>query len=132
MAVVSMSGAEHIVEGKLVTVLAYLVVVLAMLLGWPSRGVLVLGARLTRLPQRFVAPLVAAVVTWSAISCAWRVVEGDQIPLLLLVAAYLWVGWAAQRQNVDPGGVVVALAEQSGIVLVALAGAIMAGGVRWW
>ncbi|MYE24682.1 MAG: hypothetical protein F4Y01_12200 [Gammaproteobacteria bacterium] len=122
------------------TVAAYAAVAALTLGGIPTRGVVVLGAwlnprlvsRLGEMAGRTLAPVVAGLAVWIAIAGAWRGIEGGQMPLTILVAAYLWVGWSAYRQRVVLGGMVIAAGEQAAIVLVALGGAALSLGVRWY
>ena len=122
------------------TVASYVAVAALTLGGIPTRGVVVLGAwvnprlasRLGEMAGRTLAPVVAGLTVWGAIAGAWRSVEGRQMPLTVLVAAYVWVGWSAYRQRVDLGGLVIAAGEQVAIALIALGGAAVSLGVRWY
>lgn len=113
----------------LVTAASYAVVTIAALVGLPTRAALAISRNLGGAWWR-AGPILAACLVWGAISLVWRLVEGEQIPLTIYVAAFLWVGWSAQRVGVPLGGVWIAAGEQAAIMLTAVAWGIGAGAVR--
>ena len=115
----------------LITVASYAVVLAAVLCGLPTLAAFPAGLLLCNLPGRIVGPLLSSAFVWGGIAYAWQWVEGDQMPLIVFVAAFLWVGWCAQERGVGLGGFVVAGCEQCAIVFAAVGAAVASGGVRW-
>ena len=76
-------------------------------------------------------PALAGCLIWSGIAWGWRVFEGGPMPLLLFVAAFLWVGFTARDPRLTEGGRYMAGGEQWGIVLAAVV-AIFSYGLRWY
>ena len=113
----------------LVTAASYAVVTIAALVGLPTRGALAISRYVGGAFWR-AGLILAACLVWGAVSLVWRLVEGDQVPLTIYIAAFFWVGWSAQRAGVPLGGVWIAAGEQVAIMLTAVAWGIGKGGVR--
>lgn len=116
----------------LVTATAYVATVVAVLLGLPSRATAELASRLRRHANHSIVPVLSGLAVWSAIALAWNLLEGGTIPLPVAAAAFLWIGWSAQRHGVPMGGVLIAGAEQAGILVSTIVAAVLVGEARWY
>ena len=117
-----------------ITGASYVVVAAATLLGATTWAALQIGRRVGKLAgtaAHLAGPMVGALLVWSGIIAAWRLVEGGRMPLALLLAAYVWAGMSAVLHGVGRTGMLVAAAEQIGIILATVGGWIATGGVRW-
>ncbi len=114
------------------TVIAYVATIAAVLLGLPARATAELASRLRRCVNHFLVPVAAGLATWSAIAAAWHLLEGGPIPLSVAAAAFIWVGWTAQRHRLPLGGMLIAASEQASILVVAATAAGLAGEMRWY
>lgn len=82
-------------------------------------------------PVPWVIPVCVNFLLWIGIAALWGVVLGGPMPVLLFASVFAVYGLSAKDPNLTPEGFHLAGAEQTSVVLAAVAHVILVG-LRWF